>query len=136
MQELTKPNHRNHVELVYTNGSSFKIRNVDSVQYHQKNGKVVIFTSAKEEKNITEGVKRLSATVESTVIDVGQLAGLVVSHTSDEAMNRFTLNTTLTFIERGEFVGGIAAPLTQIEWIDFAKDTSRSLVDQMIVING
>jgi hypothetical protein len=107
LQQLARNDCRNHVEVVYASGETYKMRNVASVLYSQQDGKVSIQKITTSGGVEAKGVVKSQIEMETVELDVGVLAGLVVSHCSNEAMNRYTMNTFLTFVDRGELFGGV-----------------------------
>lgn len=107
MKELIKENHNNHVELIYASGERYHLRSVYSVAHDTEHGVIFIMMSNEENKKIAEGVTHKKRTFDVFEVSVGVLSGLVISHTSKEAVNKYTLQTFLTFVDRGTHVGGI-----------------------------
>lgn len=127
VQNLAKPTCRNHVELIYSSGQTYKIRNAKDVLYIQDEGVVLIHTSEETKNELECGIVKTSKTINTTRIDVSILSGLVVSHCTDDAMNRYTMNTFLTFVSRGEMFGGVM-PKNEYQIVDYGSVYTENLV--------
>ncbi|WGH49754.1 hypothetical protein [Alishewanella phage vB_AspM_Slickus01] len=105
--QLSRSGFRNHVTVLYADGTHYTIRNAHEIVVDRDINRLFISTKSSKQCNIADGVISVKNNSEMVYIDIGILAGVEVTHAVDDFANKMELKTSFSFMNRGEICGGV-----------------------------